>query len=136
MLLPVLQVPADPSAWAGLLLGPLSGGIMLLMALRAYHTGQVMTRAQHTEAIEALKAAHAKELRAAQEQHESERALIVQQVADAKDYARRVEEDWSARLAKSEEREARWQDMALGQIKVAEAERRVRLGRAPRDGAG
>ncbi len=51
--------PSDGSGWINLLLG--SGGLLagLIVAVRAYDSGRVVTRSQHESTLRALKEAHA-----------------------------------------------------------------------------
>lgn len=145
---PLLQTApavADGSLPWNLLLGPLGLLVGCLLELIEFRRGRILPRSQLDAALAALKEAHADATRAAAEQHESERALIIQQVADAKDYATRLdalataqlaklEADFAARLAHLEEGESYWRDMSLGLLKVADAARRAESGRPHRGG--
>ncbi len=60
LLLIQTSTPSDGSGWSGLLFG--SGGLLagLVIAVRAYDSGRVVTRSQHESALQSLREAHAK----------------------------------------------------------------------------
>lgn len=127
--------PTAMPDWTTLLLGPLGLLVGVLGALRAYHSGSIITASVHKEALAAQAAAHAETLKSLQDAHETDRAYLIQHVADERARTRALELDFATRLEKREQAEGYWRDMALGLLKVADAERRQREGRPPRGGA-
>ncbi len=81
--------PSEGSGWLGWLFGPLGLLAGLVIAVRAYDSGRVITRMQHESTLKALKEAH--------ERHAED---LRSQVADAR------------------ERESRWEQIAWDALRA------------------